>query len=344
MSRVIIATAGMLIVVGAGTAFWWQSRSASARSAPSPEPLAMAQPDKFAQDRDPLAGAKPVPFDPERAMKYLKQICEIGPRVSATDGMKKQQDLMIKHFEGLGATVTKQEFQAKQRSKKDKVPMTNLIVSWFPEKTRRVLLCSHYDTRPIADQELNRANWNRPFVSANDGASGVAMIMELAHHMKDLKTSVGVDFIFFDGEEYIFNNDPMFGDDYFLGSEHFAKEYTAGKATRKFTYVAGILYDLFAHENAILRVEQNSWESAATLVQQVWKIAEATKARSFKYERGEPVRDDHLALNAARIPTIDVIDFGYSHWHKLSDTVDKVSPTQMKEVADVTSLWLQIVK
>ncbi|MFO0968336.1 MAG: M28 family peptidase [Gemmataceae bacterium] len=82
--------------------------------------------------------------------------------------------------------------------------MTNIIVSFRSEKKRRVILCSHYDTRPIADQEPNPRDW-RPFLSANDGGSGVAFLMEMAHHLKDLKTSVGVDLVFFDGEEYIFD-------------------------------------------------------------------------------------------------------------------------------------------
>src|SRR5436189_75805 len=106
--------------------------------------------------------------------------------------------------------------------------MANMVISYHPDRTRRVILCSHYDTRPIADQEPARKRWHEPFVSANDGGSGVALLMELAHHMKDLKTKVGVDFVFFDGEEYVY--DPE-GDEYFFGSKHFAKEY--GKIKKK---------------------------------------------------------------------------------------------------------------
>src|SRR3954470_2166032 len=102
--------------------------------------------------------------------------------------------------------------------------MTNLIVSWFPERKSRVILCAHYDTRPNADQEADRTKWGKPFVSANDGGSGVALLMELAHAMKDLPTGVGVDFVLFDGEEYVFTG-PDGNDDYFLGSRHFATDY-----------------------------------------------------------------------------------------------------------------------
>src|SRR5262249_22225084 len=148
--------------------------------------------------------AEPVPFDARRAMGYLEKVCAIGPRVSGSDGMAKQQDLLNDHFTALGGRVSLQRFPARQVSVRRPTPMANMIVAWHPERADRVALCSHYDTRPIADQEPNPRRWREPFVSANDGGSGVALLMELAHHMKGLKTEVGVDFVFFDGEEYIF--------------------------------------------------------------------------------------------------------------------------------------------
>src|SRR5262249_42227363 len=132
------------------------------------------------------AGAeeKAVPFDAKRAMGYLDAVCAIGPRMSGTDGMRKQQELIRKHFKDLGVAVEEQTFSGKQVSRKNPVDMTNLIVSWHPDRKRRVILCSHYDTRPIADQEKDPRKWREPFLSANDGGSGVAFLMELGHHMK----------------------------------------------------------------------------------------------------------------------------------------------------------------
>src|SRR5579871_5171682 len=163
------------------------------------------------------ASEKDSDFDAKRAMGYLEAICKIGPRISGSEGMKKQQELIEKHFKDLGAKVEYQKFTARQVSQRQPTEMANMIVSWFPDRERRVILCSHYDTRPIADQEPNERDWRNPFVSANDGGSGVALLMELGQQMKDLKTNVGVDFVFFDGEEYIFQR----GDDYFFGSKHF---------------------------------------------------------------------------------------------------------------------------
>lgn len=300
---------------------------------------------KFGEDRDPkLPQPAGVKFDGERCVKYVKALCDLGPRVSGTAGLTKQVELLTRHFEDLGGKVTKQEFKARQRSRRDDTPMTNMIVTWNAAAKSRVILCSHYDTRPYADQEADRKNWTKPFVSANDGASGVALMMELAHHMKDLKPEVGVDFVFFDGEEYVFDAQ----DSYFIGSEHFAAEYKKNKAKLPYQYVAAVLFDLCGHDGARLAIEGHSWQAAKELVNEIWGTADKLKAKSFKYERGfergADVQDDHLALQNVGIPAVDVIDFDYKHWHTLADTPDKVSAKQMAEVAAVITTWLKAKK
>jgi hypothetical protein len=144
---------------------------------------------KFAEDR---AGPNTsVPFDKKRAMGYLKQICDLGPRVTGSELMHKQQELLKKHFEDHGAKVELQRFEAKQRSLSDKTAMANLIARWHPDRTRRIMLCTHYDTRPIADREPNPDHWKlpkQPFLGANDGGSGAALMMELAHHLAAIET------------------------------------------------------------------------------------------------------------------------------------------------------------
>jgi hypothetical protein len=302
------------------------------------------KPSEFATARSQSSQVRPAPFDGQRAHEYLRQLCNLGPRISGTPAMKKQQQILQDHFEKLGAEVQRQEFKVRQHSRKDETPMTNLIVSWHPQRTRRILLASHYDTRPIADQEPDRRRWHQPFLSANDGTSGVAWLMELGHHIKDLQTEFGVDFVFFDGEEYVFETSPFGGDKYFFGSEHFAAEYVRSRATRKYRYEAGVLLDLFAGKNARLKIELYSWEAARPLVEQIWGIAQSVGARSFVFEKGYEVLDDHIALIRAGIPTVDIIDFDYPHWHKLSDTPDKVSAEQMKEVSDVLTVWLQRIR
>ncbi len=192
------------------------------------KPTPHAPGDVFAADRE--VPAQPAAFDADRAMGYLEALCKIGPRISGTAGMKKQQELLEKHFKEHGGQIDWQRFTARQRSERKDVEMANLIVSWYPDRQRRVILCSHYDTRPLADQERDTRRWREPFLSANDGGSGVALLMELAHHMKDLKINVGVDFVFFDGEEYVFESD----DEYFFGSKQFGREHRRG-ATKSST-------------------------------------------------------------------------------------------------------------
>jgi glutaminyl-peptide cyclotransferase len=291
--------------------------------------------DEFASDRPGAVTA--LEFDGKRAMGYLEAVCKIGPRVSGSEGMRKQQDLVEKHFKGLGAKVSYQRFTAKQKSRKNSVEMANMVISYHPDRARRVILCSHYDTRPIADQEPNPRRWEDPFVSANDGGSGVALLMELGNHMKDLDTAVGVDFVLFDGEEYIF--DPK-GDDYFFGSKHFAKEY--GKVRKKVTYKGAILLDMVAGKGATFPVERNSNFLASKLVREVWGIARELKCTAFEdKESAFAVEDDHLPLNRGGIPAIDIIDFDYPHWHRLTDLPKNCSDKPMEQVAKVCAVWLQ---
>lgn len=292
---------------------------------------------EFASDRD--DAALDIKIDSKRAMGYLRDICKIGPRISGTDGMKKQQELIQSHFENLGLKVEYQRFQAKQNSQTEKVSMANMIISFHPDRPRRIIICSHYDTRPIADQERNENRWQNPFISANDGGSGVALMMELAHHMKDLKTNVGVDFVLFDGEEYVFR--PR-GDDYFFGSKHFGAEVRRGNRG-KVRYIGAVLLDMIAGKNVSFPVEQNSAWLQPQLVREIYQIAAELKCSAFKPNEMSKVavEDDHMALNRAGIPAIDLIDFDYPHWHKLTDLPENCFPDGMEQVARVLLVWMQ---
>ncbi|MCI0455372.1 MAG: M28 family peptidase [Gemmataceae bacterium] len=294
---------------------------------------------QFAQDRAGGKEQKPAAFDSKRAMGYLEAVCSIGPRMSGTPGMRKQIALIRKHFEDRGVKVEEQTFKAKQVSRENPVEMTNLIVSFHPDRKRRVILCCHYDTRPIADQEKDPRKWRERFVSANDGGSGVAFLMELGHHMKDIKTQVGVDFVFFDGEEYIWDSKR---DEYFFGSKHFAQ--TWRKMKPRPDYSAAVLLDMIAGKNARFPVEGYSWQKARAVVQEVWGVARELRSPMFLDQPGEYVLDDHTALHGAGIAAIDIIDFSYPHWHRLSDTPQNCSAESLAEVARVLTTWLQRTK
>jgi hypothetical protein len=338
--RFVVLGAALVALAGAVGALL-ASGYLTPRQRPVPE-LGGEEQDKtgFAADRGGKAGdVKPVPFDGKRAMGYLQAICDIGPRLSGTAGMRKQQELIRKHFEALGARVEAQTFEAKQVSRQNAVEMTNLIVRWDPDKKRRVILCCHYDTRPIADQEPDPRKWREPFLSANDGGSGVALLMELGHHMKDLKLNVGVDFVFFDGEEFIWK--PRV-DEYFFGSKHFARTWKNDK--QRPDYAAAILFDMVGGTDAKFPIEANSLMRARKLAIEVWKVAMELKSPMFLPKEGEAVLDDHIALLDAGIPAIDIIDFSYPHWHRLTDTPANCSAASLAEVSRVVTTWLQRVK
>jgi glutaminyl-peptide cyclotransferase len=295
--------------------------------------------DAFAADRE--APAKPAHFDGKRALSYLEELCKIGPRISGSEGMKKQQQMLEKHFKEQGGRIEWQRFTAIQKSdpRRHEVPMANLIVSWFPDSNRRVILCSHYDTRPLADQEPDARNWRKPFLSANDGGSGVAFLMELAHHIKDMKINVGVDFVLFDGEEYVFEEH----DEYFFGSKHFGRTYR--KMRGKPFYGAAVLLDMIAGKKPHFPIDPYSWERASDLVRAVWNIARELECSAFDANAiGPQMQDDHVSLNQNGIPAIDIIDARYPHWHRLSDVPANCSGESMEQVAKVLSVWLQRVK
>jgi hypothetical protein len=285
------------------------------------------------------APVAPLSFDGERALGYLQALCKIGPRISGTDGMKQQQELLKKHFEARGAKVEFQPFTARQLSRKQPVEMANLIASWYPERQRRVILCSHYDTRPIADREPNPRQWTQPFLSANDGGSGVALLMELANHHNEFKTEVGLDFVLFDGEEYIFDSKR---DKYFFGSEYFAQTYRRGRP--KHRYLGAVLFDMIAGKNAQFPRDPYSALKAGALLRDLWSIAAELKCTAFVDRTGPPVQNDHLALNQAGIPAVDIIDFEYPHWHRLTDVPENCSAESMQQVARVVTVWVQRIK
>jgi hypothetical protein len=287
-----------------------------------------------------------IPFNGQRSYGYLKDICAIGPRISGTEGMTKQQELLRKHFESLGGRVTMQEFQARHPLDGSRVPMANMLVEWRPEKKERILLCCHYDTRPFPDQDP--VNPKGVFLGANDGASGAALLMELANEMPALKCRYGVDFLLFDGEELVYdgNRDP-----YFLGSEHFAREYVANPPPHK--YRCAVLVDMIGDAQLQIFREVNSMRSIPTrqLVGDIWGVARSLGVKEFVAVTRYEVRDDHLALNnIARIPAIDIIDFEYprargeNYWHTTKDVPEKCSALSLAKVGWVLKTWLERVR
>lgn len=282
-------------------------------------------------------------IDPKRAFSYLEKICKIGSRTTGTLGMQKQQQMLEEHFAALGGVVLWQPFESRHPVTGAKVEIKNLVVRWRPELAERVLLCTHYDTKPFP--AMDSKNPKGLFVGANDGGSGTALFMELGHTMPNLSLQIGVDFVFFDAEELVYeeNRDP-----YFLGSKYFAQAYVNDPSSAR--YRCGILLDMVGDADLQLHYEENSFKFARPLVEEVWGIAKQLGIKEFEPKLRHYIRDDHLPLNEiAKIPVIDIIDFDYprgasknrSYWHTMADTPDKCSGASLAKVGRVLVEWMK---
>jgi glutaminyl-peptide cyclotransferase len=284
--------------------------------------------------------AEPVEFSGPRGFAHLEMIAGLGPRPSGSAAMVKQRDLLAAHFRAAGGIVHGQAFQIRDRRTGGPVHMENLIVEWHPDRHDRVLLGAHYDTRPFPDRDP--VNPKGTFIGANDGASGVALLMELARAMPTLPGPVGVDFVLFDGEEYVVApRDP-----YFLGSTFFARQYAAGQQNgrQQHRYRYGVILDMVADRDLEIWQEQQSvtWPDTSPVVDSIWAVAARRNVRQFVPRPKYTVEDDHVPLRMiGRIPTCDIIDFDYPHWHTEQDTPRQCSAESLEIVGGVMLEWLR---
>jgi len=273
-------------------------------------------------------------------MGHLESLCALGPRPSGSPAMLKQRELLVAHFQAAGGIVTRQAFQIRDRSTGRPVTMENLVVVWHPDRTDRILLAAHYDTRPYPDRDPDDPRG--VFLGANDGASGVAVLMELAAAMPGLPGPVGVDFVLFDAEEYVIGG----RDPYFLGSTFFARQYAADRQARqsRHRYRAGVLLDMVGDRDLQIHQEGHSveWPDTRPIVDSIWATAARLGVREFVPRPKHRVEDDHVPLRMiAGIPTCDIIDFDYPHWHTTADTPAQCSAASLEVVGRVMLEWLR---
>lgn len=200
--------------------------------------------------------------------------------------------------------------------------MRNLVASFSPEKTNRIILCAHWDSRPNADKDSDEKRWNDPVPGANDGASGVAVLLETARIIAAHEPPVGVDIVFFDGED---GGD--YGDNgtWLLGSRHFA-----AVMPESYRPARGILLDMIGDRDLSLTRDFNSMTAAPALWAEMEKHARRIGIPFEPDDAG--VLDDHIPLIERGIPVIDLIDFTYPSWHTTADTPDKCSPESLGKI------------
>jgi glutaminyl-peptide cyclotransferase len=281
---------------------------------------------------------EPPGFSGERAFAHLEAICALGPRPSGSEAMRRQRALLAEHFRAAGGTVAGQAFKVRDRRTGKPVHIENLLVTWHPDRDERILIGAHYDTRPYPDRDP--VDPRGVFIGANDGASGVALLMELARCMGSVP-GPGVDFVLFDAEEYVVGpRDP-----YFLGSTYFARQYAA--ARREGTgpvYRCGVIVDMVADRDLALwqEVKSVTWPDTRPVVESIWEVARRLGVRQFIAQPRHEVEDDHVPLrNIGRIPTCDIIDFDYPAWHTTQDLPAQCSAESLEAVGRVVLAWLR---
>ncbi|WP_169976099.1 M28 family peptidase [Tautonia rosea] len=275
-------------------------------------------------------------FDGHRAMNDLIRLCSLGPRPAGSEAMERQRGIVAEAFRSHGAEVSIQEFEGVHPLSERTVRLANVVGSWRPERPDRVLIGGHGDTRPRADRERDPTRVLGPFLGANDGASGVAALMELARHLTELPGSAGVDLVMFDAEELVFDE----VGDYCLGSCEFALRARNQERAGGPSYAAAVVLDMIAGREMCLTREGFGRDYAAWLTEDLWNVARNRGTSRFSDDWGHYVEDDHLPLLGIGVPAIALVDLDYPQWHTLDDRPEACDVGAIEAVGRVVLEWL----
>lgn len=280
-------------------------------------------------------------FSADSAYAFCQLQCDFGPRTMNSEAHDLCGQWIAERFRSYGMEVTEQKADLTGYDGTT-LKSTNIIASHRPEQADRILLCAHWDSRPWADNDPDEANWHTPVMAANDGASGVAVMLEIARLLQQNDSlNIGVDFICFDAEDWgtpQWSEDNSDGDTWALGAQYWATHpHRAGYRAR-----FGILLDMVGGEGARFYREQYSTHFANHVVNLVWKAAETAGYSSyFPMKDGAAITDDHVPVNQlAGIPCIDIIpyypdceasSFGPT-WHTVNDDMQHIDRNTLKAV------------
>jgi glutaminyl-peptide cyclotransferase len=264
----------------------------------------------------------------ENALAHVQKLVDLGPRVPGSEALEKSRVYIEEQLRRTGWTVTRQVFT--DHTPRGNMTFVNLIAKFKGKETRQAnepvfLLCSHYDTKLFDDVR---------FVGANDGGSSTGLLMELARVLaKNRELASKIELVFFDGEEAV---DEFTDTDGLYGSRHFAAE--VGKTSAAQSLRGGMLFDMVGDRSLGITLPV---DSPAGMAREVFAAAEALNCRNhFSYFDHGSITDDHTPLNAAGIPTIDLIDFEYPPWHTAEDTMDKIAAESLRTVGRVAIYYL----
>lgn len=301
--------------------------------------------DEAGPDSDPAPAAAPerprkqipVPaFNVDSAYQYVADQVAFGPRVMNTPAHENTRRYLVSQLEKFGAEVEEQTFTATAYDG-TALESTNLIGRYNPERPDRIVLAAHWDTRHMADSELEN-DPNAVVNGADDGASGVGVLLELARQLGIATPDIGVDIVFFDAEDYGGSGNP---ESWGLGSQYYAKNLTGPKP------LYGVLLDMVGAKDATFAYELVSKQNAGAVLEKVWGLAQTIpiSKKYFVQRDGGAVTDDHFfVMKYGGYPMIDIInhrqdtDSGFvTHWHTGNDNMDVIDKQTLRAVGQVVT-------
>lgn len=275
------------------------------------------------------SGAVPV-FSGDRAMSLLQAQCELGPRMPGSVGNTKLREMIVGMAREQGFAVHSLCFEATDPLSGEPIQVCNIVVSAGPEGGERLWLGAHYDTRPVSDQDALPELRTIPLTGANDGASGVAVLLHLLEILGANPPPGGVDLLFFDGEDSGLTGN---AEGFCLGSRHLAQTWRDfGNPLSRGNPRGLIVLDMVGKKNLQIPMEAYAAVNAPEWTETVFQRAEKLGLGAFVPQRGPAIYDDHVPFLQQGIPAVDLIDFDFPEWHTTGDTPEVCSGASLEEV------------
>ena len=260
----------------------------------------------------------------DSVMVHVERQVAYGPRVPGSPARDRTARYLARTLERYGARVSLQSFELDDPYSERSLRLINIVASFEPERRTRILLCSHYDSRPWADQEKDSTLWETPIPGAVDGAASTGVLLEVARIIgKRAPAEHGIDIVFFDGEDYGKQGDI---EHYLLGSKHFVETMSGYRPS------GVILLDMVGGKGTTVRREGMSSQRSGALIDYVFGRSAALRLGYFEPVEGSPVYDDHVPFLQAGIPAIDLFGYDYPAWHTRGDDLTQVDRDKLSQV------------
>lgn len=260
-------------------------------------------------------------------MSWVEKQVAFGPRTPGTAAHDSCFAFLLETLRGAAPVVSADTFEYHVPELKKSVRLMNALARFAPERRQRILLAAHWDTRPWADRDPDPSLRDRPILGANDGASGVGVLLEVAETLKRQAPALGVDIALFDGEDLGTDTNPS---GYFRGSNRYVAMHSEETPP-----LFVIVIDMVGHRDANFYWEGMSEDKASNIVGLVWNRARALGIRRFLPGVKHAIYDDHVAFLNNGIPAIDIIDFDFPEWHTHKDDLSILSPEPLQDVGRI---------